>query len=218
MANKEKNQVNANFTDNVTKFVDIKFPHIKGRKKKELIHYCEVHGWYPYYAINKFLEKIGYKNIKPPILYCIYLYDKRIRFILYKYIGIIEEYYRAKLYNITPKDDCYYVKQFDFGKLIDTLSEKKIIDHETMVHLNSIKDLRNLVSHNRLILVDSSGKRNMKSYKAFKLVNDMLYDNSIKRSYHADLERAYKRNIYKEKYSYRLHRRIPKELKPEYTD
>lgn len=97
-------------------------------------------------------------------------YDKRIRRIIYKYIGLLEEYYRAYLCNTfnkpselnikTNKSLYEYISASHFGTLVKFIwslkeKHKKIIFENKQIlwkNLNALVTFRNAVSHNRTII------------------------------------------------------------------
>ncbi len=88
-----------------------------GKKFRELINSrINLKGIYPYKYILNSLEK-NYPKTKPSfvLINSIYVYEKRIRNQLYKYISLIEEHYKAILVNNFPKiEERVYKENFTF--------------------------------------------------------------------------------------------------------
>ena len=141
-------------------------------------HYMDVRGVEEHLIVAEYLQnykagKVSYREVATALRY-----DKRIRRILYKYIGYLEERIRAYISNrYSGKTDClkltYTVKnnlktyslyeslsEISFGQLI--LQSKKLTEEEkkelfsvdsiSHKHLDAIIELRNEVSHNRFLL------------------------------------------------------------------
>ena len=141
-------------------------------------HYMDVRGVEEHLIVAEYLQnykagKVSYREVATALRY-----DKRIRRILYKYIGYLEERIRAYISNrYSGKTDClkltYTVKnnlktyslyeslsEISFGQLI--LQSKKLTEEEKKElfsadsinhkHLDAIIELRNEVSHNRFLL------------------------------------------------------------------
>ena len=141
-------------------------------------HYMDVRGVEEHLIVAEYLQsykagKVSYREVATALRY-----DKRIRRILYKYIGYLEERIRAYISNrYSGKTDClkltYTVKnnlktyslyeslsEISFGQLI--LQSKKLAEEEKKElfsvdsinhkHLDAIIELRNEVSHNRFLL------------------------------------------------------------------
>jgi len=141
-------------------------------------HYMDVRGVEEHLIVAEYLQnykagKVSYREVATALRY-----DKRIRRILYKYIGYLEERIRAYISNrYSDKTDClkltYTVKnnlktyslyeslsEISFGQLI--LQSKKLTEEEknelfsadsiNHKHLDAIIELRNEVSHNRFLL------------------------------------------------------------------
>lgn len=97
-------------------------------------------------------------------------YDKRIRRILYKYIGLLEEYFRAYICNNfdSPSQLCIrinkslyeYISRSLFSTLVNIVwsldeSHKKIIFSNKSIlkkNLDALVALRNVIGHNRTIV------------------------------------------------------------------
>ncbi len=153
---------------------------IEEGEKGDARHYIDVRGLREHIDMAKFLHskdpsrKPTYKEVATA-----FRYDKRVRRILYIYIGLLEEYIRAYLCNNFPtkkslgiegNDSLYdYLYDRTFTNLIRTIKEKlddshlkelfegKEVDKD---NLDAIIKLRDAIGHNRTLL----------DYKKFKPV------------------------------------------------
>ncbi len=151
--------------DSFFDLVDININEIEAAKS-----YIKLRGLYEHIQMAQFLEPFLHR--KP--LYCevatVFRYDKRIRRIIYKYIGFLEEYLRSTLSNNfkepsdlgikTSKSLNDYLPTCLFSVLLQILwrtdkSFKKEIfpvDILLLKNLEAINCLRNAVSHNRTLV------------------------------------------------------------------
>jgi hypothetical protein len=176
--------------------IDIKLEEIDKAK-----HYLNLKGVNLHYSIFSYLSSYTASKIKYCEIATTYRYDKRIRKVLYKYIGLIEEKVRAFIDNkysdemdqlkITPKIAKTLKSEIELYKALDkTLFSDliaQVLDlYEEDIHLifpdtlfesknlKSLAELRNAVSHNRFLL----------NYLDFKECN---IDGIISGSLHANL-------------------------------
>jgi hypothetical protein len=154
--------------------IDIKLEEIDKAK-----HYLNLKGVNLHHSIYSYLSSYTASKIKYCEIATTYRYDKRIRKVLYKYIGLIEEKVRAFIDNkysdemdqlkITPKIAKTLKSEIELYKALDKtlfsdliaqvmdLSEEDIhsIFPDTLFeskNLKALAELRNAVSHNRFLL------------------------------------------------------------------
>jgi hypothetical protein len=166
------------------------------------VHYCELKGIELHNAIFEYLQSFKSDKVSYTEIATAYRYDKRIRKILYKYIGLLEEYIRAFISNkysdsideiewtevikkrLNKKEKLFYIlDNLLFNDLINQVlllsdDDKKNLFPNTIYYENNLKaivTLRNAVSHNRFLL----------SYLDFKECN---IDNQKRSSLYANLQ------------------------------
>jgi hypothetical protein len=154
--------------------IDIKLEEIDKAK-----HYLNLKGVNLHHSIYSYLSSYTASKIKYCEIATTYRYDKRIRKVLYKYIGLIEEKIRAFIDNkysdemdqlkITTKIAKTLKSEIELYKALDKtlfsdlmaqvmdLSEEDIhsIFPDTLFeskNLKALAELRNAVSHNRFLL------------------------------------------------------------------
>lgn len=179
----------------------IEIIEIKHEERDKAKHYLDLKGVNLHHSIYLYLSSYTASKIKYCEIATTYRYDKRIRKVLYKYIGLIEEKIRAYIDNKyseemnklklttkiakTLKSELELYKALDktlFSDLIAQvmdLSEEDIhsIFPDTVFeskNLKALAELRNAVSHNRFLL----------NYLDFKECN---IDGIISGSLHANL-------------------------------
>lgn len=193
-------------------FIITRFPDITNKEKEELQKRVDLKGWYVYEKICRFLETIR-PSVKLNALYSCYMYDKRIRKEIFKYTGMIEEWCRSLVYDDSDFDKCSKIEnEWHFGELITYLSKKNKLKQQTIDNLFQIKELRNNVCHQNLLLINDDGSLNKQAYDAIRLIPSLLYDEDIKKTFKADIEKAYSKKINTDIYG-QTTRRIPLEIK-----
>ncbi|MGI6710887.1 MAG: hypothetical protein ACOX4W_05535 [Bacilli bacterium] len=174
---------------------------IKAEEIEKAKYYCELKGVGLHFSIFNYLSSMKSGKVKYSEIASAYRYDKRIRKVLYKYMGLFEEYLRAYIANkysdqlelvnwikpITKKlekennlTSC--LDDILFSELIDQVISLKEEDksnlfscvHFESLNLKAILELRNAISHNRFLL----------NYLKFK---DCIINNERRSSLHANL-------------------------------
>ena len=144
---------------------------IEEKEKNSAKHYIKFRGLQEHINMANYLSsfingrKPTYKEVATA-----FRYDKRIRRIIYKYLGLIEEYYRAYLCNTFSKPSSLKIKtkkslyeffsSSKFSTLINTIwslkeEHKKVVFNNKNIllkNLNALIELRNAISHNRTII------------------------------------------------------------------
>jgi len=144
---------------------------IEEAEKSAAEAYIRLRGLHEHIAMASYLQgflqrgKPTYKEVATA-----FRYDKRIRRIVYKYVGLIEEYFRAYLYNTFSSlqakvEDEYafdssYISRILFSQLIDrvwTLDDRyknELFGNENVLrkNLDALVQLRNAISHNRTLI------------------------------------------------------------------
>lgn len=179
----------------------IELIEIKQEEIDKAKHYLDLKGVNLHHSIYSYLSSYTASKIKYCEIASTYRYDKRIRKVLYKYIGLLEEKIRAyidnkysdkmdqlnltaKIANTLKSEKALY-KALDktlFSDLIAQVLDLSEEDINTIFpntifdskNLKAIAELRNAVSHNRFLL----------NYLSFKECN---IDGSISGSLHANL-------------------------------
>lgn len=179
----------------------IELIEIKQEEIDKAKHYLNLKGVNLHHSIYSYLSSYTASRIKYCEIATTYRYDKRIRKVLYKYIGLMEEMIRAFIDNKysdemnqlkltskianTLKSEKVLYKALDktlFSDLIAQVLDLSEEDINTIFpntifdskNLKAIAGLRNAVSHNRFLL----------NYLSFKECN---IDGSISGSLHANL-------------------------------
>ena len=164
-------------------------------------YYCELKGIELHFSIFEYLTSMKSEIVKYSEIATAYRYDKRIRKVLYKFIGLFEEYIRAYISNkfsdqmelinwIKPikkrlnqglnlsgaLDDILFGELVSQVILFEDEEKSNLIKHTEFndQNLKAIVELRNAVSHNRFLL----------NYLKFK---DCIIDNEKRSSLHANL-------------------------------
>ena len=154
---------------------------ITEEEKEKSVHYLKYRGVEEHDHVRQYLESVTGRRVSYSEIATAFRYDKRIRRVLYKYIGLLEESIRAFICNKYGEDfmaiaftgimqkqiDIYgelYVSiaELTFGQLIgqakklasSDLSELFLhfADKNLCKNLDAIVALRNEVSHNRFLL------------------------------------------------------------------
>ena len=99
-------------------------------------------------------EECTWKNISH-----LYRYDKRLIFNCFKYISFLEEYLRAIVVRFEGDEESYHTWQTkslgQLEKRMKTLildDKLKMADLKFVEHIDDVRELRNTVSHNKIIL------------------------------------------------------------------
>lgn len=164
-------------------------------------HYLDLKGVNLHHSIYSYLSSFTASKIKYCEIATTYRYDKRIRKVLYKYIGLLEEKIRAYIDNNysdemdqlnltakiakTLKSEKVLYKALDKTLFSDLIAQVLVLSDEDIhsifpdtifesKNLKALAELRNAVSHNRFLL----------NYLDFKECN---IDGSISGSLHANL-------------------------------
>ncbi len=194
-------------------FINRWFPNIDDKNKEDIQKRIKLKGWYIYEKICKYIKKHKYTPT-PELMQSIFIYDKRIRFILFKYIGMIEEHYRSKLYNYLDYDECSKIeKNYSYKDLINELEKCKICNENEIKHLESIRELRNNICHHYLLTIDDNGNKNIEVLNKIKVIQSLLFDDEIKTEFKNDLLEIETKELNKQKYSNNFDITIPEELK-----
>ncbi len=209
--NEKIKEINSKTHQQINDFITKKYPKLKGTKRISLEHNINFTGWYIYDRIYEFLKRNGYKKINQLLIQSILIYDKRLKNILFKYVGIIEEYYRAKLYNISKKDKCDLIEKSPFNDLINKL-ESEIIFRDITPSLRAIKELRNEVCHHNLLLIEQDYSLSTKNIETIKKIKDLIRNQEIKEAFIFDVNNASSKKKTKEKYN-KIYKKIPKILR-----
>ncbi len=207
----KKISLNINLKNN-DNFINKWLPNITDCERKEITKRLNLKGWFIYEKICKYL-----KNNNIPIsvnqIQSIFIYDKRIRKTLFKYVGMIEEQYRSMLYNYLDYSDCITVEtSFTYNDLIDILEEHGICDNIETHKLRIIKSLRNDICHHNLLIIDSYGYKNNEIYDAIGVLESLIKNKEIAKSFVDDLLRINTKPLNKDKYHTTLNINIPIEL------
>lgn len=150
--------------------------------KAKAIYYLDTRGIREHIFVADYLQSLKADKVTYDEVATAFRYDKRIRRIIYKYIGFLEEYLRAYLINhfnsnvnelettkvlfelLKKYKDLYpAVSQLTFGNLISQV-KKLPISHRNNIfmidtknkNLDALVGLRNEVNHNRFLLHNKS--------------------------------------------------------------
>lgn len=178
---------------------------------EKAMYYCELKGIDLHYSIFEYLSSMKSGKVKYSEIATTYRYDKRIRKVLYKFIGLFEEYIRAYISNKYSEQlelvtwtkpimnrMCEGLKlsnaldDIAFGELVNQVI---LLSEEDRLHLfrytnyneqnlKAIVELRNAVSHNRFLL-------NYLKFKDCMINNEKrssLYANLLNLSFHLNPE------------------------------
>lgn len=154
---------------------------IKEEEKDSAKEFIKLRGLEEHILMANYLASHLENNRKPTYseVATVFRYDKRIRRIVYKYIGLIEEYYRSFLCNnfskpselgINTNKSLYdYCCDSLFSKIVDIVwslndsYKNQLFEFKTVLkkNLKALITLRNVISHNRTLI----------NYHDFKKVN-----------------------------------------------
>lgn len=150
--------------------------------KTKAIYYLDNRGIREHIFVAEYLQSLKAEKVTYNEIATAFRYDKRIRRIIYKYIGFLEEYLRAYIINhfnsnvnelettkvlfelLKKYKDLYSaVSQLTFGNLISQV-KKLPISHRNNIfkidtknkNLDALVGLRNEVNHNRFLLHNKS--------------------------------------------------------------
>ncbi len=195
----------------ISSFIESRYPKLRVTKKIDLEYRINFVGWFIYERIYEFLKINGYKKIEPALIESILVYDKRLKNLLFKYVGIIEEYYRAKLYNIYTREKCDIIEKCPFHELITRLESEKVFK-EVIPGLRDIKELRNEICHHNLLLIDQESQLNLKNVQSIFMIKELIINDDIRDAFIYDINNAPSKKSTKELYN-KIYRTIPKFLR-----
>ena len=180
-------------------------------EKNDLIKRINNKGINVYLCILDFINENELDN-DYETLSSIFIYDKRIRDILYKFISYVEEKIRARIINKYKLDQktISNIYRLTFGELIKLSKNLDIINDSENKIIENIRVLRNEVFHNNLILI-SNGKINEKNINNIKILSNYL-ENKIRESFLEDIKNKEKKEINHNKYMLKEFR-IPEIIK-----
>ena len=150
--------------------------------KTKAIHYLDTRGISEHIFVAEYLQSLKADKVTYCEVATAFRYDKRIRRIIYKYIGFLEEYLRAYIINnfntnvseiettkvlsdlIDKYKDLYSaVSQLTFGNLISQIKKLPVSyrcnifkTNVKFKNLDALVGLRNEVNHNRFLLHNKS--------------------------------------------------------------
>lgn len=145
------------------------------REQKECLKYIELKGLRRHMSIFQYIKDSGIDIPRYSMVAGYYRYDKRLRYQLFIYISMYEEYLRAKLgnsfdlgHNFPPKEikaqrktisyaDSSTLEQQDLNELIETskqypgmLPELSEVD----ANMAAFRKLRNVISHQKFLMME----------------------------------------------------------------
>ncbi|MBQ9899675.1 MAG: hypothetical protein IJM36_00935 [Acholeplasmatales bacterium] len=157
--------------------------NITAYQKECFNYYIKLRGIIDHYQIKELLE--SHKVIpRYETISSTFRYDKRIRRILFKYITIIEEYFRSHIINNEYQVDRYdsnYITTILFSKLVkhnkikSFLSNKKTFNYHSTKNLKALVTLRNKVMHSNLLITN----KNLEECRINQKKSSCLIDNII---------------------------------------
>lgn len=150
--------------------------------KEKAKHYLEVRGVREHIFVADYIQSFKPNKVTYAEIATTFRYDKRIRRIIFKYLGFLEEYLRAYIINNYENDlkklnlastlDALYrlsenfyeaVNQLTFGQLIGQVKKLSSLDKNNLFdvdvknkNLDALVGLRNEVNHNRFLLHNKS--------------------------------------------------------------
>ncbi len=175
---------------------------------------------YVHESIYFFLKEISYKDITYNKIWSIYIYDKKIRNVLFKYISLIEEHLRSKILNSILDND--FLKKIISnehlsksevnlfkGCSIDEIYEKisfwlfsKLIKVSLSLNLindknyNLLINIRNQVFHNGFLIIKNDNKKfcfNNEVNEYIKIISEFIEFNDIKKQFFIDINKCSKK-------------------------
>ncbi len=187
-----------NITNKINSFID---KINGGEDKDEIIKRVKYKGLYILERIYSFLESENISEITWNKINSIFVYDKRIRNLLFKYIALIEEYYRAILYNnwVDDEEKCTKLEKTNFNQLISKLKENNVINSNKEETLMKIKSLRNNCCHHSFILLNNN-QINNKTIENIILMKELLPEPKIQNTFVEELINAETKSIDPQKY------------------
>ncbi|PKK97879.1 MAG: hypothetical protein CVV57_10230 [Tenericutes bacterium HGW-Tenericutes-2] len=189
----------------------IELIEIKQEEIDKAKHYLDLKGVNLHHSIYSYLSSYTASKIKYCEIATTYRYDKRIRKVLYKYIGLMEEMIRAFIDNKysdemdqiklttkianTLKNEKVLYKALDKTLFSDLIAQVLDLSEEDInaifpntifdsKNLKAIAELRNAVSHNRFLL-------NYLSFKECNIggrISGSLHANLMNLANHFDIE------------------------------
>lgn len=158
--------------------------------------YLNYRGFNEHEMIRDYIKSFG---IKPTyrMIASIFRYDKRIRRILIKYIGFIEEYMRACILNNYNIEDLnfHHIKEglslyehinslemsnlinllFSINKNLDNTFLKNKLKITLRKNYNALRELRNAICHNRILCIYNNFKEcDIVGVKSFTLKDNII--------------------------------------------
>ena len=168
--------------------------------------------FYIYKNILEFIDIKKYSEFrKYDLMHSIFIYDKRLRKVLYEFISFVEEILRSNLLNKfqLSENEIKKIYSLDFSDLI---SELKINEFDLKWnHLEEIRKLRNNVFHNRLVLIDLKNKVVNKSNKEAIIKLWYFLDKDIADDFIKKIKKTENKTI-SYKYKDRIKFKLPNEL------
>lgn len=168
--------------------------------------------FYIYKNILEFIDIKKYSEFrKYDLMHSIFIYDKRLRKVLYEFISFVEEILRSNLLNKfqLSENEIKKIYSLDFSDLI---SELKINEFDLKWnHLEEIRKLRNNVFHNRLVLIDLKNKVINKSNKEAIIKLWYFLDKDIADDFIKKIKKIENKTI-SYKYKDRIKFKLPNEL------
>lgn len=136
------------------------------KNKNDIDKWLNVKGEIKYLEFVKILKinniDCTWKNVSN-----LYRYDKRLQINLFKYMSFFEEYIRAKLWNNENFKKYRELNRKYMGELIGYLCENEELlqnyfNNINKKQLDNIREIRNTISHNDIILKCHNGKKDYK--------------------------------------------------------
>lgn len=161
------------------------------------LHQEEIDKWISLKGEQKYMRfvallKQNNVDVKWNVLKDIYRYDKRLLVNLFKYLSFFEEFLRAQIWNVS-RESYETLAQAYLPQIIDHLiSLKKDICYKEFsinnlsTNKNYIVELRNRVSHNKIILESTNNGCDVnKMFVAFKNALPIFYRNGFAKDINA---------------------------------
>ena len=175
---------------------------------------------YVHKSIYFFLKEINCEEITYNKIWSIYIYDKKIRNVLFKYISLIEEHLRSKILNailnknffnkfisnehlskneVNLFSECSMEQMYEkisfwlFSKLIKVSLSLNLINDK---NYNSLINIRNHVFHNGfLIIKNNNGKFyfNNDVNEYIKIIYEFIEFKDIKKQFFIDINKCSKK-------------------------
>lgn len=174
---------------------------VKEKDKGNALHFMNMRGIQEHLFVVNYLQSLKAKTVQYEEVATAFRYDKRIRRIIYKYIGMLEEILRAYLVNkysehidklsmkqalsvlVNRYHNLYEaVNMLSFGQLIGqikALSQDEKFEifnmNTTAKNLDALIGLRNEVNHNRFLLHNKS----LRKCRVGKIDSSSLWANIV---------------------------------------